>query len=717
MNSNIKTHGWRAGSFSLASLSLLPWQKALANDEEGATTWGLWLYGLPDWILALFFVVVFAGLSLLALKIYRDARRIEQRNPLASVSAALGGAILGILMAFLSADAWKAYMYEQISQQPPSSAGLPPQAGALPMDLLDAPDARGAAMKPSMPAKVKPNRARHARVNFNALKADKLVLNLFDDTTVTAVRDRVVNNMQGGSVWVGHIDDDPDSQVTLAAKGQVLMGTVEWNGRFFEIVYVNGTTHAVRETDPNKIPAQFEPEAMSTGKGVTNGAGDATTSSTSSTTVSGGDITSTGQVVDVLVVYTPKAASNAGGVSGIETKIINAVTRANQAYLNSQINMQLNLVKMAQTAYTETGDMTVALPRLQGTSDGYMDEVHTLRKQYGADQVVLVDADSNYCGYANIMTSVNTSFASRAFAVVHDDSVYNCIGSYNSMAHEMGHNQGNVHNPENTSIAGAYADSYGYRVCGVFRDIMSYNCAGEGRIPYFSNPNVLYNGAPTGLVGFNDTARSMNATAPTVANFLSSTATATVPNAPSNLVATAASTSAITLAWADNASDETGYYVQRSVDGGVTWALVATLGYNATSFSDSGLSAGTSYTYQVYAYNSVGNSAFSNIASATTNASAIQVADTTAPTVAISNPVSNAKVVTPNQNVSISATDNVGVKSLKLYIDGRLVSTSSTGSLSYSWNTKKTKVGSHTINAQAADAAGNSASTLITVTR
>ncbi|MGZ5000794.1 MAG: M12 family metallo-peptidase, partial [Methylomonas sp.] len=649
-------------------------------------------------------------LSLLALSIYRRRHQLKAHNLFATASATLGGAVLGVLLAFLSMDA----LYREISELPPPSAGVPPQAGG-PMDLLEAPDAAGAAMKPSMPAKVKPARARHARVNFNALKADKLVLNLFDDTTVTAIRDRVVNNMQGGSVWVGHIDDNPDSQVTLAAKGQVLMGTVEWNGRFFEIVYVNGTTHAVRETDPNKIPAQFEPESMSTGKGVTNGAGDATTSSTSSTTVSGGDLTSTGQIIDVLVVYTPKAASNAGGVSGIETKIMNAVTRANQAYLNSQINMQLNLVNMSQTAYTETGDMTVALPRLQGTSDGYMDEVHTLRKQYGADQVVLVDADSNYCGYSYIMTSVSTSFASQAFAVVHDDSVYNCIGSYNSMAHEMGHNQGNVHNPENTSTAGAYADSYGYRVCGVFRDIMSYNCSGEPRIPYFSNPNVLYNGAPTGLVGFNDTARSMNATAPTVANFLSSTTSTTVPNAPTNLVATAMSTSAIALTWADNASNETGYYVQRSQDGGVSWALVATLGYNVTSFSDSGLTAGTAYTYQVYAYNSVGNSAFSNTASATTGVAAIQVVDTTAPAVAISNPVSNAKVATPNQSINISATDNVGVQSLNLYIDGKLVSSSNSSALSYSWNTKKASAGSHTLNAQAKDAAGNTGSTSITV--
>ncbi|MGZ4959600.1 MAG: Ig-like domain-containing protein, partial [Methylomonas sp.] len=70
---------------------------------------------------------------------------------------------------------------------------------------------------------------------------------------------------------------------------------------------------------------------------------------------------------------------------------------------------------------------------------------------------------------------------------------------------------------------------------------------------------------------------------------------------------------------------------------------------------------------------------------------------------------------TPNQSINISATDNVGVQSLNLYIDGKLVSSSNSSALSYSWNTKKAKAGSHTLNAQAKDAAGNTGSTSITV--
>jgi titin len=248
---------------------------------------------------------------------------------------------------------------------------------------------------------------------------------------------------------------------------------------------------------------------------------------------------------------------------------------------------------------------------------------------------------------------------------------------------------------------------------------MSYVCNGETRIPYFSNPDVFYNGQPTGILGYNNTARSMNATASTVASFRASTTIATVPNAPTGLTATAASTSAIALTWGDNAGNETGYYVQRSPDGS-SWALIATLASNATSFNDSWLNADTTYYYQVYAYNSVGNSGFSNTASAKTQAAVVTApppADTVAPSVTITNPQNNAKVSGTSQTINVSASDNVAVTSLQLSIDGGVVAVGNTGSLSYNWNTKKVKAGSHTIAVVSADAAGNTANTAITVTK
>ena len=96
-----------------------------------------------------------------------------------------------------------------------------------------------------------------------------------------------------------------------------------------------------------------------------------------------------------------------------------------------------------------------------------------------------------------------------------------------------------------------------------------------------------------------------------------SAAPPTPPAAPSNLGAMAISSSRINLAWTDNADDEDGFKIERSPDG-VNGCPVATVGANVTSFSDTGLAANTPYYYQVRAYNGAGDSAYSNIANATT---------------------------------------------------------------------------------------------------
>jgi hypothetical protein len=92
------------------------------------------------------------------------------------------------------------------------------------------------------------------------------------------------------------------------------------------------------------------------------------------------------------------------------------------------------------------------------------------------------------------------------------------------------------------------------------------------------------------------------------------------PLAPSDLNATAVSSSQIDLAWTDNADNELGFEIERSEDDGTTWGLIAVVGSDVTSYSDSGLAAGATYLYRALAYNYDGDSPYSNTASATTQA-------------------------------------------------------------------------------------------------
>jgi hypothetical protein len=101
----------------------------------------------------------------------------------------------------------------------------------------------------------------------------------------------------------------------------------------------------------------------------------------------------------------------------------------------------------------------------------------------------------------------------------------------------------------------------------------------------------------------------------------------TTPAAPGQLNALAISGSQINLSWADNAGNETGFEIERKTGAGGTFAQIATVVENVTSFQDAGLSAATAYYYRVRASNSVGDSSYSNEAGTTTLDSAVPVPD------------------------------------------------------------------------------------------
>ena len=96
-----------------------------------------------------------------------------------------------------------------------------------------------------------------------------------------------------------------------------------------------------------------------------------------------------------------------------------------------------------------------------------------------------------------------------------------------------------------------------------------------------------------------------------------STTSTSPPAASTNLTATVASSTAIDLAWTDNANNEDGFKIERSLTSGSGFSQIATVGANITSYRNSGLTTGTKYYYRVCAYNAGGNSAYSNEASAT----------------------------------------------------------------------------------------------------
>lgn len=102
----------------------------------------------------------------------------------------------------------------------------------------------------------------------------------------------------------------------------------------------------------------------------------------------------------------------------------------------------------------------------------------------------------------------------------------------------------------------------------------------------------------------------------------SATTHADVPSAPGSLIATAVSSSRIDLTWSDNSSDEAGFKIERGPTPLGPWTQIAAPPAGAITYSDTGLSASTTYHYRVRAWSAAGNSAYSGTASATTHGTA-----------------------------------------------------------------------------------------------
>jgi len=459
--------------------------------------------------------------------------------------------------------------------------------------------------------------------NGRALQAHQIRLQLADGRVLSAERRRQVADPRLGESWSGEFSDSPGSLLVFTRYRGVVTGFFHYGADVYEIMPDGRGRQLVYQVDPARIPRDSEPLVPPLA-GETGAAGDYGAGADAATAAAG-------VVQDLLVVYTPASVSKAGGETTLQSQIMNAVAAANTAYANSQLGLTLNLVGMQLVDYTETGDMGAALTALRSPTDGKLDEVHALRDQAGADLVAMVNEDGNYCGIAYVMTSISSSFAPYAFGV----TARACL-SNQTLAHEIGHNQGNQHDRETSgSSQGAHPYAYGMRRCvgdaNAFRTVMSYQCTNgvnARRINNFSNPDVAYNGYATGVAYESspatsaDNVRSMGNTAAVIAGFRAG-AVSTPPAAPSALSASAASASSVTLRWSDNAGDESGFEVWRSPSGTAdSYANVATLGANATAWTDNGLQASTRYWWKVRSYNAAGSSAFTVAADAVTYDSA-----------------------------------------------------------------------------------------------
>lgn len=375
----------------------------------------------------------------------------------------------------------------------------------------------------------KPKRARLIEPDFAALEAPalkkneqrkierKLTAALFDDKVFHIELDTVERNGVDADIWTGKIEGDELSTVTIVVKDRAMVATISTLTERFMIEPGEDGVHEALELDLAAFPNESEPLRP------------VSASAAAPDTIVAND---TAAFIDVLVVYTDDLRASLGGTSAAQAAATSAISATNTAYQNSVVTPRVRLAGTLEVTYNETGETATPLTQLRSTSDGVMDNVHTVRNQLGADAVaMLILSGGNTCGRGYVMTSLSPNFASWAFSV----TVNSCAVGNLSFPHELGHNFGLEHDryvsPNDTP---AFPYGFGYVDTNKqFRDIMAYNDACSPgyctRIQYFSNPNLTYSGRPLGISYESspstsaDNVRALNNAASTIANWRQST--------------------------------------------------------------------------------------------------------------------------------------------------------------------------------------------------
>ena len=289
--------------------------------------------------------------------------------------------------------------------------------------------------------------------------SDEIAIELANGTISKFVKKRGkkagVNGVDSPSFWYGQ-DDKGNNLNIVRGKSGVIAGSFTDNDA--KLVYQIGTDHDGSPTVTITPSEQFKPYGHPKERGDANDVGFPTRkllrgvnvdNVVAETSVDGRKLqTTTNSEVDIMVVWTKKAecrySNKAAGCTPNDTTqdafmaLVNlAIEETNQAFINSGVHLQLRLVHAYRdtTGYVEIdpagGDTAYdrALDHISYPNDGYLDNVHTLRNQYGADVVAMLIDDPALCGLAWKGPNEADMFSVTA---------WDCAIGYYAFGHEVG---------------------------------------------------------------------------------------------------------------------------------------------------------------------------------------------------------------------------------------------------------------------------------------
>ncbi len=375
-------------------------------------------------------------------------------------------------------------------------------------------------------------------------KTIKIAIN--DKTVITAVRSSVVVEGDHRCIWRGVVEGTGNPVTILWWASGRITGTVHQGDRLYQLRQLGQGTIGIVETMMDKMPdeharaspkrmqdmqmqqdtlfMQGDSSAMRPKRSDVDNQKDDIVKGIRSAVVSpaakrGNDAAKVSRpgtpaiVIDVMVVYTAKAAAN---YSDIKRDLIElAIEDTNQSFKASGIgHIGVRLVHTHETDYKEEGaEHFDHVWRMVDKGDGFMEEVPALRDEKKADVVVLIVDDPSGCGLA---TRVAAN-ADEAYVVAHHE----CAATSYSVAHEIGHIIGTRHDRSLDQSNGPFPFGHGFVSPDLkWRTMMSYKagCNGCPRLPIWSTPAPVKDGRPAGSAE-NNNARVISEQAARVAAF------------------------------------------------------------------------------------------------------------------------------------------------------------------------------------------------------
>lgn len=413
--------------------------------------------------------------------------------------------------------------------------------------------------------------------------AGRVLLNVGPSSWMAQL-ERVDVDRWGFRSWVGVILGLPESHVVFTERDGIVSGLINALGASYQVRTSRPGEYVIEEIDTSRLADDADPVTSPLAAASENQnqvAGDA------------------GDVVDLLMLFTPAARVKVGGGPQMLALVSQIVSDTNTAFARSGIATRVRLVGTAELSLKEAASLSSDLQTLSSSP-----AVQALRDQVGADLVQLLvnSPDLSACGIAYLLRSLAAvDFRPYSIADV------SCVAQY-TPTHEIAHNFGAHHAPEDGAAGALFPYSYAFKdPARGFRTVMAYSCPGVPcpRIPQFSNPGVLYNGGVTGSP-WQDNARTLRDASFTVAHFRQSgSVLSDLPGTPTGLRASLHGT-VVTVAWNPViARSETGYVLQVGRAPGAADLFNASVG--ASTAASGNVEPGT-YFWRVIAYNAAGAS-------------------------------------------------------------------------------------------------------------